>query len=196
MNGAQMIRNYAAVNGVIKKKEAREALGMDEELVSRSFRTLVRQGSLEVVERGIYRFIERIDKPVAETTDKIWRAMRMSQAFSANEIAMLSGTSTAYVYKRFHVYKADGYIKPAGIRTTGTTGRIKLWRLTRKGKNKAQNTSTEVYIPDSLVVAAVHLNRLVCSGLVIRDKSAADQACDIADAIKEAIQALDMESSE
>jgi len=193
MNGTQMIRNYAAVNGIIRKKEARDALGMTEDEVTRSFQTLMRQGSLEVVERGVYRFVENINKPIPAATDKVWRAMRMSQAFTAGEIAMLAGTSIDYVYKRFRIYRADGYLKPAGVRRTGPTSRTKLWRLTGKGKQRAQNPSAETYTPDALIMAAVNLNRLVCSGLVARNKDAGDQACAIADEIKEVIKALDIE---
>lgn len=193
MNGTQMIRNYAAVNGLVRKKEVRDALGMEEDMVTRGFQTLMRQECLEVVERGLYRFVENINKPIPEATDKVWRAMRMSQAFSASEIAMLAGTSVDYVYKRFRIYRAEGYIKPAGVRPAGASGRTKLWRLTATGKKRAQNPSAETFTPDALTMAAVNLNRLICSGLVARDKGAADQACALAEEIKAFIADLDIE---
>lgn len=192
-NATEMMRSYAAANGIFKRKTAQEAMGLSKSQIKTSVETLVRQGSLGRIGHGMYRFVDETEKPVSDVTDKIWRAMKMSTAFSVGEISMLAGTTTAYVYKRVRQYKADGYIKPAGTRPTHGS-REKLWRLTRKGKDKAQDPSTETYCPDPLVLAAVNLNRLICSGLVVRDKDAADQACRIADEIKAAIQALDIES--
>ena len=192
MNATEMIRSYAAVNGIIKKKAAEDSLGLTKGQVKSSVATLVRNGSLTRIGHGMYRFVNETEKPVADVTNKIWRAMKISTTFSVGDIAMLSGTTTAYVYKRVRQYKADGFIKPAGARPTHGS-REKLWRLTGTGKAKAQYLSTETYTPDPLTMAAVNLNRLICSGLVARNKDAANQACAIVDEIKDAIKALDLD---
>lgn len=188
VNVTDMVRSYAAVNGLISKKETKIVLGLSGDQVKRTFDTLTRQGTLDRVERGVYRFEEHIQKPGIDITDKIWRAMKYGVSFSAFEIAKLSGSTTSYVYKRFGVYRAEGFLKPSGVRRTYGSGTEKLWRLTFKGKGKAQNPGREAFIFDPLVMAAVDLNRLVCSGMVMRDKQSADKACALAVEIRDRIE--------
>ena len=83
--------------------------------------------------------------------DKIWRAMKFSGPFSASDIAMIAGATRSYVYKRFRMYRADGYIKEAGVRSTHGMGQEKLWRLTREGKKTAQNPRVKRWQPDPVI---------------------------------------------
>jgi len=114
--------------------------------------------------------------------------MKISSSFSASEIAKLAGSTRAYVYKRFRIYSADGYIKQAGRRSTHGSGSEKLYRLTVKGKKKALNPNIKTFEPDPLVMAAVNLNRLVCSGLAIRSRESADQALKFVKQIRDGLE--------
>ena len=172
----EMVRSFAAVNGTISKKEARNSLNITRNQSAVAFDNLIRQGHLRQISRGVYQFIDRVEKPPMEVTDKIWRAMKVSGTFSAGEIAKLAGSTRSYVYKRFRVYRADGLVKEAGVRRTHGSGQEKVWRLTLKGKEKAKNPRVNTWVPDPLNRATVNLNRLVCSGVAIRDKAAALEA--------------------
>ena len=187
---AEIVRQFAAANTTIRKKQAKEILGLTVEQVAYAFDTLVSQGYLKRIGHGAYLFSYYVQKPGSDVNDKIWAAMKVSSngAFSASDIARLSDSSTAYVYKRFRMYRADGYLKDAGTRKTSTGDWEKMWRLTPRGKEKAQNPNLEQFTPDPLVMAAVNLNRLICSGLAVRDPEAAKQALGFIEEIKNGLE--------
>ncbi|MCG8642490.1 MAG: hypothetical protein MI862_22380 [Desulfobacterales bacterium] len=119
------------------------------------------------------------EKPVDKETEKIWRAMKVKRVFSCTEIAGLANASQTDVHGLFRAYKADGYIRNAGVRPS-RTGRDcepeKLFRLTVKGQNRARQPDVASFKTDPLAGDAIELNRLVCSRLVIRDDNAAKEA--------------------
>lgn len=172
-NSTEMVRNYAAAKGIVRKKEAKLALGLTQDQIVYAFDALKNQGYLDRIGHGKYQFVDMVEKPGSEVTDKIWRAMKIKQIFSANEIAMLSGSTVNFVYKRFREFRADGYIKQHGLKKSSSE---KVWRLTPSGKAKAMKPNEEAFIPDPLVMAAVNLNRLICSGMAVRDHKAGAQA--------------------
>jgi len=172
----QAVRNYAAVNFTVTKKQVRECLNLTVDQAACSFDTLLRQGYLRRTGHGVYQFVDQVEKPAVEISDKIWRAMKVSNAFTAPEVAKLAESSAAYVYKRFRKYAAEGYIKRSGIKKNAQGTHERLWRLTPAGKKKAQNPKVEAWSPDPMVRAAVNLNRLVCSGVAVRDKESATEA--------------------
>jgi len=186
----EMVRNFAAVNGTISMKETRKNLNLTNEQVTYAFDNLKKQGHLRRIRHGLYQFIDTVEKPSGEIVDKIWRAMKISGSFSASEIAKLAESTTAYVYKRFRQYKADGYIRKAGVRPTHGSGQEKLWRLTQRGKEKAQNPNIETWRPNPINRATVNLNRLVCSGAAVRDKDVALEALKQMAIIKNGLKAV------
>lgn len=191
-NPTEMIRNFAAGCSVIQRKEVRKALDLTPTQLKHGLDTLVRQGYLTRIGHGTYKFVPTVEKPACEVTEKIWRAMRVKRVFAYSDLAKLAETSRDYVYKLFRKYRAEGYIKPAGRRRTYGSGSEKLFRLTMKGQNRARKPNVDNFKPDPLVMSAIDLNRLVCSGLVIRQESAALKAiglCNrIIDTLKEDIK--------
>jgi len=184
-----MVREYAAAAGTFKKIEAQSALGLTVDQVKRAVDTLYRQGYLYRIRHGLYQANSVVASPVADLDDKIWRAMKVSGSFSAADVVKLSGATKSYVYKRFRRYRADGLIKQSGVRPSGLPcGTEKLWRLTLKGKEKAQAPDMEAYTPDPVVMAAVNLNRLICSGLAVRSAESAEEALVHVAAIRTAME--------
>lgn len=188
MNSTEMVRNYAAANGIIRKKDARMALKLTVDQIVYAFDTLKSQGYLIQIKHGLYQFKEYVEKPGSDVNDKIWRAMKVSGTFTSSEIAKLAESTTSYVYKRFRVYRADGYIKQHGRKKTGPRSSKKLWRLTQSGKKKAIAPNVEAFKPNPLVMAAVNLNRLICSGVAIRDHDAGEQALKFVEEIKKGLE--------
>lgn len=184
-NPTQALRNFCSANSVIKRKEAKLALNLTASQLNQGLDTLVRQGYLTRIGHGLYKFVPTVEKPACEVTEKVWRAMKVKRVFAYSDLAMLAGTSKNYIYKLFRKYRAENYIKPAGARPTHGSGTEKLWRLTIKGQNKARQPNVDNFTPDPLVMDAVNLNRLVCSGLVIRDENAAKEAIGICHGIIE-----------
>jgi hypothetical protein len=172
----EMLRNFSSANSVVKKKEARVALNLTANQTKHAFDTLIRQGYMTRIGHGVYKFVSAVEKPACEVTEKVWRAMKVKRVFSYADLAMLSDTSKNYIYKLCRKYRAENYIKPAGARTTYGSGKEKLFRLTVKGQNKARQPNVEKFTPDPFVMDAVNLNRLVCSGLVIRKEESAKEA--------------------
>jgi hypothetical protein len=122
-------------------------------------------------------FCDYVQKTGPDINDKIWKAMKVcSGAFSSAEIARLARSSTSYAYKRIRQYKTEGYIDDAGTRKTHGSGWEKLYRLKSKGKERALNPNIETFTPDPLVMAVANLNRLICSGLAMRDPESTKQA--------------------
>lgn len=184
-----MVREYAAAAGTFKKIDAQTALGLTVDQVKNAVETLYRQGYLRRIRHGLYQANSVVEAPVADLDDKIWRAMKVSATFSAADIAKLAGSTRSYVYKRFRRYRADGLMKAAGMRPSGLpNAREKLWRLTLKGKEKALCPALEEYTPDPLVMAAVNLNRLICSGLAARSAVSAREALLHVAAIQESLK--------
>jgi len=183
-----MVREYAAAAGTFKKIEAQTALGLTVDQVKRAVDTLYRQGYLRRIRHGLYQANSIVESPVADLNDKIWRAMRVSGTFSAADIAKLADSTKSYVYKRFRVFRADDLIKQAGVRPSGLpSAKEKIWRLTPKGKEKALAPAAESFEPDPLVMAAVNLNRLICSGLAVRSAESATEALHQVDLIRSAL---------
>ena len=173
----EMLRNYASVNAIVKKREAKAALDLTQNQIDSGFDRLVQCGQLTRIGHGIYKFDPTVEKPVFDVQEKIWRAMKVKRVFSSADIALLAETSVAYVYKLFRKYRAEDFIKNAGARRpTHGSGAEKLYRLTLKGQNKARQPNIEQFTPDPLVMDTVNLNRLVCSGMVARDEESAEQA--------------------
>jgi DNA-binding MarR family transcriptional regulator len=184
-----MVREYAAAAGTFKKIEAQTALGLTVDQIKRAVDTLYRQGYLRRIRHGLYQANSVVESPGAELNDKIWRAMKVSSTFSAADIAKLADSTRSYVYKRFRAFRADGFIKPAGVRPSGLPcSQEKLWRLTPKGKEKALAPAEEAFAPDGLVMAAVNLNRLICSGLAARSAESAKEALVHVAVIREAMK--------
>ena len=184
---AEMVRAYAAASGTIRKKEAETALGLTVDQVKCAVETLCRQGYLRRIKHGLYQACDLVERPVGGVEHRIWRAMKVSATFSAADIAKLSRAKLPYVYRRFREWRADGFIKPAGVRGTYPIGQEKLWRLTVQGKEKAQAPAAESFDPDPLVMAAVNLNRLICSGLAVRSEEWARAAMRHVMAIQDAL---------
>lgn len=185
----EMVRQFAAANTTVRKKQVRESLGISYNETDYAFDTLVGQGYLKRIGHGAYLFNDHVQKIGPDINDKIWRAMKVSNgSFTAAEIARLAESSTVYVYKRFRMYKADGYLKEAGIKRAHGTGWEKLYRLTPKGKERSLNPNLEVFTPNPLVMAVVNLNRLICSGLAMREEEAAKQALSFCEQIKNGLE--------
>lgn len=172
-NSTEMVRNFAAANGIITKKDAKAALDLTPDQIVYAFESLKAQGYLDRIGHGKYRFVATVEKPGSEVTDKIWRSMKIKQVFTAAEIAMLSGSTVSFIYKRFRAFRADGYIKQHGLKPHSSE---KVWRLTVSGKQRAMTPNEQTFQPDPLVMDTVNLNRLVCSGLAIRDHKSGQQA--------------------
>jgi len=188
-NPTEMLRQYAAANSIVKKNEVKIALDLTQNQINHSFDALRQSGELTRIGHGLYKWVPTIDKPVFEVTEKIWRAMKVKRVFSSSDIAQLAETTIEYVYKLFRKYKADGYIKNAGSRRpTNGSGTEKMFRLTIKGQNKARRPNISTFTPDPLVMDTVNLNRLVCSGLVIREASSAKDAIAICERIIESLK--------
>jgi len=187
-NATQMVRSFAAAKGMVRKKEAKLALGLTTDQVVYAFDTLTEQGYLRQIKHGLYQFSDFVEKPGMEVNDKIWKAMKISTSFTVSDIARLADSTSSYVYKRFRQYIADGFIKQYGVKKTGPTSRKKIWRLTQKGRGKAQNPNIETFTPDPLVMAVVNLNRLVCSGMAVRDPESATQALKFVEEIKNGLE--------
>ncbi len=119
------------------------------------------------------------EKPVEKGTEKIWRAMKVKRVFSCADIAALANASQTDVNGLFRAYKADGYIRNAGVKPSRTDRDCdpeKLFRLTVKGQNRARQPDAVSLKTDPLTGDAIELNRLVCSRQVIRDDNAAKEA--------------------
>lgn len=184
----EMVKNYAAVNGTVRMTEVRQIMGITNEQVLYAFDNLKKQGHLRRVSHGLYQFVDTVEKPPIEVLDKIWRAMKISGSFSATEIAKLADSTTSYVYKRFRAYKADGFIREAGLRPTFGSGTEKLWRLTKDGKEKAQNPNIETWTPEPINLACLNLARLVCSGVAARSKEMALEALAQLEIVKKGLE--------
>jgi len=187
-NATQMVRSFAAAKGMVRKKETKLALGLSTDQVVYAFDTLKNQGYLRQVKHGLYQFADFVEKPGMEVNDKIWKAMKICPSFTVSDIARLADSTSSYVYKRFRQYRADGFIKQYGTRKTSPSSREKIWRLTQAGKGKAQNPNIETFTPDPLVMAVVNLNRLVCSGMAVRDHEAGKQALKFVQEIKNGLE--------
>ena len=170
------VRQYAAAGNIIRKAQAADALGLTPEQVKSAVQTLVEQGWLRRIEHGIYRFEPRTASAhEAPLEDRIWRAMRINPKWACSDIAIQAGTTVSYVYKRMRDYVAEHLVAPAGRRPVAGASE-KLWRLTGKGKQHLDRPPVEPFEPDPLVVAAVKLNRLVCTGMAARPGDAQVEA--------------------
>jgi hypothetical protein len=187
---AEMVRAYAAASGTMRKKEAEAALGLTVDQVKCAVETLCRQGYLRRIKHGLYQAVDKVERPVGSVEERIWRAMKVSARFSAADIAKLSRARLPYVYRKFREWRADSFIKQSGVRGTYPIGQEKLWRLTVKGKEKAQAPAEYEYEPDPLVMATVNLNRLICSGLAVRDANAAREAINLMQVIMAAMEGI------
>lgn len=190
-NPTEMLRNFAAANPVLKRSEARRALGMDDRQITQSIKTLVDKGFLIRIGRGQYQTVAIVEKPKCDVSKRVWRAMKVKRKFSYGDIAKLARTSKEYVYKLFRVFRADGYIKNAGsrnIRTARGYGAEKLFRLTIKGENKARQPDITEFKVDPLTQDAIDVNRLICSRLAIRDEKAAVETIAICNRIITALK--------
>ena len=162
----EAVRAYASRTVRISRRGTRMDLGLSAQEVDTAFDTLIRTGRIKRTGKGIYQWCEKRKGKEAPLEARIWHAMRInSPSWSASDIAQQAGTTTSYVYKRLRVYRAEGFIQRAGIKRV-PGGAVRLWRLTSTAAKMIELPRVEEYSPDPLAVAAVRLNRLICTGLV------------------------------
>lgn len=184
-NNTEAVRQFAAAQGIVRRKQVADALGLTIEQARGSIETLVAQGRLKRIGHGSYEFQEaRESRREAPIEERIWHAMRINPTFAASDIALQAGTTTSYFYKRMREYRAEGYVRPAGQRPLPGGGSERLWRLGMKGRELLDRPKVEEFHPDPVVLAVVKLNRLVCTGMAMRYEDACREAvkisCEIA----------------
>ncbi|MCE5335226.1 MAG: hypothetical protein LLG06_11645 [Desulfobacteraceae bacterium] len=194
---SESVRQLAASNTFITKKQAREVLGLTVDQSVSAFENLVRWGWLIREEHGIYRFNEqKAQAREASVEDRIWRLCRMIKpSFSVAELASQGGTTANYVYRLLRTYRADGFVAQAGRRAALTGSMEKLWRLTPKGRSQRDRPILPEWTPDPQIAMAVKLNRLICTGMVVRFEDARAEAIKLCGEIARALGGMD-ESTE
>jgi len=159
---------YAAANSLVRKKQIEKALGIHKSQVVHAIDQLVRTGRLVKIGHGTFEFV---DKPLpgkgAPINDRIWKGMRIKPTFSCSELAMLAGTTTSYVYKLMRRYRGKGLVVQHGRRPALSGASEKVWRLTPKGREHLKRPRVADFEPDPLILKAVKLNRLICTGMVL-----------------------------
>jgi DNA-binding MarR family transcriptional regulator len=186
----ETVRQFAAAQGLVRKKQIQDLLGLSLDQVKRSVKMLVDQGYLRRLGYGSYEFVEgRETAKEAPVDDRIWRAMRINPTWSATDIAVQAGSTRDYIYKVLRRYEADGFVKPAGQRAKPDGSREKLWRITMKGHGKVERPRMKEFRPDPLVEMTVKLNRLVCTGLAMREEEHARSAIELCGGIVEKLEA-------
>jgi hypothetical protein len=162
-SSTEKIRQVAAGLGTYSLRQLRE-VGFTENQVKIGNETLLRQGRAQRIGHGVYQFIpERKSPRETPTEDRIWHAMRINPTWSCSDIAVQAGSTTSYIYKRLREYRAEGYVRRAGQRST-PTGHERLWRLTGKAQELLIRPNVELFESDPLVAAVTNLNKLVCTG--------------------------------
>lgn len=168
---ADMVRQFAAAHGTITKLQVRQSLGLGVDQSARAVDTLLRRGFLSRLRHGVYAFVS--DRSAGESSgrsadmeDRIRRAMQINERWSVAEIAQQAGTTESYVYKRLQAYRKADWVRQCGVRQKPNQCVEKLWRLTLKGRDALfASAAQESFRPDPVVMMAVELNRLVCSGM-------------------------------
>lgn len=172
----EALRNFAAVKGFFKRREAVTALGITGKQADSSISQLMKRGHLERISPGQYLFCTiHEDNHMDSLNERLWRAMKAKRTFTAASLALLAESSVDHIYKFVRRYAAQGYIKQQGRVPTHGSGTAKLYRLTLKGQDKARAPKKKAYKPEPAVTDVVELNRLVCSGVTKVDEDAARQ---------------------
>ena len=181
------IRSYlSGKGGTATRAEMRRDLELNEDQFDGAAWTLIKQGHIRRVGRGAYELVPGGAPPrEAVLEQRIWKAMSINPTWSVNDIALQSGTSPYYIYKRLRFYRAEGYVKTAGGRPLPQGSREKLWRMTMKGRRLQERPAPETFQPDPLIVKAVALNRLICTGLAQRFEEQEREALQLARDITE-----------
>ncbi len=171
------VRQYAAANSLIRKKQVGAAFGYSADQVASAVRTLVDQGFLKRISHGVYEYMDRSDTWTdAPLNDKLWRAMRIMPSFTAAEIARRSGATVNYVNKAFRQYRAGGHIRQMGRKKNLAGAYEKIWRLSPSSKECFTRPTLDIFKPDPLVVKVADLNKLVCTGVAGRAADKRDLA--------------------
>ena len=190
-NRTELVRQYAAANTFVRPKDVASTLGMTIDQACAAIGTLQAQGRLKRKSYGLYEWLpERNTGREAPIEDRLWRAMRINPVWSCADIAVQAGTTVSYVYKRLRDYRAEGYVKPSGQKVV-PCGRVKLWRLSDKGRALLERPRVEEFHPDPLVAAATGLNKLICTGRARRFQDARDAALGLCGEILCALNDLD-----
>ncbi len=160
----QLVMVFAAVAGTFTRAEARKALGLSASQIDTAVISLTRRGYITKTGAGKYQAETKVMHPGHERGDKIWKAMRFNFSFTPSELALICRTDNGYVNRHLRKHYLAGYIKKNGQRKNFKGHLEQVWRLSKKGKEKAMNPNLEVVKPDPLVVESVKLNRELCTG--------------------------------
>ncbi len=188
----QMIREVAKANGQITRKEIRDILGK-ESRADHVLWELTRQGALERIGRGVYRYKGgknsrgRQRNPRSRDKEKlIRRAMIIAEKFTAQDIVLACGDVTdSYVYKLIRLYHSLGWLRRYGKRESQMHPGVfeRVWRVTLKGREAmTKETVDEDIDVDTLAEATAELCRLVMLGFARRreeDKKRVLELCEV-----------------
>ncbi len=177
INITDQVRQYASVQNLIRKKQVQKDLNLSKDQVKSSVETLCSQGSLKRIRHGLYEFCDKTPGQKSIVENKIRHALMINPVFTAGEIALQTGSTIKYIYKRLKYYLAEELIKQSGRKQNITGGYEKLWRLTAKGQAFFKKPVLyREFKPEPIIEETVSLNRLVCSGRVICDDAACKEA--------------------
>ncbi|MCF8112789.1 MAG: hypothetical protein K9K21_02930 [Desulfotignum sp.] len=155
------------------------------------------RGEIERKSPGLYQVVF-LKKPPLKTI--MWRLLKMRRTVTAEDLVGMSGATRSYVDEWMRLLHKREIVKRTG------PGRYKLinddveepeatiaaarMRKLRAVRRKAQAPAEAVFEPDSVVMAAANLNRLICSGLAVRNADSAREAMSHVQVITEAVKGV------
>lgn len=127
MNKTEQVREYFREYGPSSAPRCAKATGIHADSVWRLIGDLVKTGWLVRLTRGVYEYHQLSENRLgaADMQKKMWRAIRMSHAWTQFDIAMLSGATAGYTKMYVRFLEENGYIYKVGKK-----GRRTLYRTT------------------------------------------------------------------
>jgi DNA-binding transcriptional MocR family regulator len=183
---ANVVRQYAMTNKLFTRKQAVADLGFTVNQVNHAVETLRQSGLVKSISHGLLVWVEsEAHRPASSTVqDKVWRALQVNPTFTTQDVARQAGVRESYAGRKVREYRNAGMVEQCGMTRSNDNAPIRKWRLTAKGKENVDRPSLIEFEPDPLVDRAVKLNRLVCTGLAIRNGVDRKKAVELCDEIK------------
>ena len=168
---ANVVRQYAMTNKLFTRKQAVADLGFTVNQVNHAVETLRQSGLVKSISHGLQIWVEsESHRPSTSTVqDKVWRALQVNPTFTTQDVARQAGVRDSYAGRKVREYRNAGLVEQCGMTKSNDGAPIRKWKLTAKGRENIERPSLVEFEPDPLVDSAVKLNRLVCTGMAIRN---------------------------
>lgn len=179
---------FVCAMGRTSIRQVKDDLRLTTDQAKDALRALEQRGRVHRPERGVYAWRALGNQQEGAVSSRVWHAMAINPSWTVEDVARQADTTANYVRRCMVLWKKEKLLEPFGQRSLPEGGRLKVYRLTARGRQLPNPGLHAPWAPDALTLDAVELARLVATGVAARFPREARRALALAEAIAQELR--------